>query len=187
MTTPVAVHLMRHGTPTLTGRLLGRTDCPVTDDGLTACRTAAARLDVEAIHTSDLIRAHACANAAATALTVPVHVDPRWRELDFGEWDGRAPADCDSEALASFWADPDACPPPGGERWSALLARVTEALAQIDRPTLVMTHGGAMRAALAVIGGLDTRQIWAFDLPYACILSLNLWPGTGGQIIGLSR
>jgi alpha-ribazole phosphatase len=187
VTAPTVVHLMRHGEPVLAGCLLGRTDSPATPAGIKRVRTAALNLDVAACVTSDLVRARACAEAIATGRDMPVRVDSRWRELDFGEWDGQAAAMVDPEALARFWNDPDAAPPPSGERWSALVARVGAALGALGDRTLVVTHAGAMRAALAAACGFDARQVWAFDLPYAALLSLRLWPGEplSAQIIGL--
>jgi alpha-ribazole phosphatase len=114
---------------------------------------------------------------------VPLSIDSRWRELDFGAWDGLAPRDIDSAALAGFWDDPEVHAPPGGECWSALLHRVGFAIGDLAaRPTLIVTHAGAMRAALAVFCGFDVRQTWAVDLPYNSLLSLRVWPGdTSGQ------
>jgi alpha-ribazole phosphatase len=34
-----------------------------------------------------------------------------------------------------------------------------------------------MRAALAHLCGFGHREVWAFDLPYAALLSLRVWPG----------
>jgi alpha-ribazole phosphatase len=176
------VHLLRHGETALTGRLVGWTDCPATEAGIAACRDQVEGLDYDAIVASDLIRARACAEA----IGAPVTLDPRWRELDFGEWEGFAAAEIDPAALGRFWVDPDAAPPPGGERWSALVARVGLALADLPAAdVLVVTHGGAMRAALALLFGFDQRQLWAFDLPCAALLSLRLWPD-GAQIVGLA-
>lgn len=179
------LHLLRHGAPELPGRLIGRTDCPSTAEGIAACLDQVADLAFETLISSDLIRARAAAEATGR----PPTIDPRWRELDFGAWDGLATTDIDSAALGNFWDDPDANPPPDGERWSTLVVRVTAAIADLAPvPTLVVTHGGAMRAALACLCGLDQQQTWAFDLPYASLLSLRVWPGeTGrvGQIVGL--
>lgn len=184
---PVTVHLMRHGAPVLAGRLLGRTDCDVTADGLSTCLRAAHGLAVEAVATSDLRRAKACAQAIGAARDVPVHVDPSWRELDFGAWDGLAADAVNAADLARFYDDPDGHPAPQGERWSALATRVCAALATLTAPSLVVTHGGAMRAVLAQACGIGLRGAWAFDLPYAALLSLRLWPGETptAQIIGL--
>lgn len=187
---PVLLHLMRHGEPELTGRFLGRTDSPATPAGVAACFAQGSDLKVDRIVASDRRRATACAAAIGGLLRIDPAIDPRWRELDFGEWDGLSATDIDAQALNRFWDDPDANPPPDGERWSQLVARVTAALASLESvPTLVVTHGGAIRAALSAMCGFDQRQIWAFDLPYAALISLRVWrePVLTAQIVGLSQ
>lgn len=183
------LHLMRHGAPAVTGRLLGHQDWPATQAGTAACVARAAQLEVSALLSSDLLRARQAADAIGVSRAIAPQVDPRWRELDFGVWDGADPATLNAGALAAFHADPDACPPPGGERWSALVGRVDAAIAALPAaPILVVTHGGAIRAALALLCGFDQRQLWAFDLPYAACLSLRIWPGERpwAQIVGLA-
>lgn len=174
------VHLLRHGATVRPGLLLGHIDVAVTPQGIADCvRLAAGATFTQAV-SSDLSRAADC----AAALGLPVRHDPRWRELDFGAWDGCDPATLPADALAAFWRDPDANPPPQGERWSTLVARVAAALADLPDAALVVTHGGALRAALASACGFDARQVWAFDLPCAALLTLRLWPDTA-QIVGL--
>lgn len=188
MTAAARIHLMRHGAPVLAGRMLGRTDSAATPAGIEACRAAAETLTgITAIVSSDLCRAHASAEAAGKVLALPVGIDPRWREMNFGDWDGRRPDEIDPAALTRFWADPDAAAPPGGERWSLLCARIAAALSIVADGTLVVTHAGAMRAALGIVCGFDVRQVWAIDLPYAAVLTLSLWRDhtITGQITGL--
>ncbi|MCH7628223.1 MAG: histidine phosphatase family protein [Proteobacteria bacterium] len=181
------VHLMRHGAPHAPGRLLGHTDAPTTPEGLAACVQQVADLPFAAVVSSDLVRCAHAAEAIAAPRGLTLARDPRWRELEFGAWDGLPTAEVDSAALAAFWNDPDANPPPGGERWSALTARIEAALCDMDRDTLVVTHGGAIRAALACLFGFGQQQVWAFDLAYACVISLRIWPGPmrAAQIVGL--
>jgi alpha-ribazole phosphatase len=175
--TPRTLHLLRHGAPDVPGRLLGRTDAASTPEGIRACLAQAAALDVTHVVSSDLQRARRAAAAIAASRSLPLVIDPRWRELDFGAWDGHASDTLDAQALAAFYDDPDANPPPNGERWSALVARVSAALdAFPPGPVLVVTHGGAIRAALHVLCGFDQRMLWAFALPYAARLSLQVWP-----------
>ncbi|QGP80630.1 histidine phosphatase family protein [Sphingobium sp. CAP-1] len=182
------LHLLRHGEPEAAGRLLGHGDWPSTASGIAACVDRAKGLAIDALWSSDLSRAALAGEAIGAAAGLPLLTDPRWRELDFGAWDGLAVADIDAAAMAAFWDDPDTAPPPGGERWSALVARVTAAIAALPpQPTLVVTHGGAMRAALAALCGFNAAQVWAFDLSYAALLSLRVWPGErpAAQIVGL--
>lgn len=183
-----ALHLLRHGAPETPGLLMGRTDGVPTAEGIAACVAQAGDLGVERLIASDLHRSRAAGEAIGTALGVPLAIDARWRELDFGDWDGLPSSAVDPDALGRFWDDPDVNPPPRGERWSALTARVSAAIADLAPvPTLVVTHGGTMRAALHLLCGFDQRQLWAFDLPYAALLSLRVWPSEppSAQIAGL--
>ncbi len=186
--TPFDLHLLRHGAPLLPGRMMGRTDCAPTAEGIAACVARSEGLAVEAVVSSNLARSHAPAQAIAQARGLTLSTDPRWRELDFGAWDGLPASEIDTEALSRFYNDPDTHAPPNGERWSALVERIAAAIADLPpRPTLVVTHGGAMRAALAHLCGFGQAQSWAFDLPYAALLSLRIWRGDSitAQITGL--
>ena len=177
------LYLMRHGETALAGRMVGHLDCDVLTSGVADCARQAAGLDVERIVASDLMRARRSAEAVGRTA-----IDPRWRELDFGAWDGCAASELPSDALGRFWDDPDANPPPGGERWSALVARVAAAIADLPPvPTLIVTHGGPMRAALHHLCGFSIAQCCAFDLPCASLLSLSVWDGDvrTAQITGL--
>jgi alpha-ribazole phosphatase len=185
-----ALHLLRHGAPETQGLLMGRTDGAPTAGGIAACVAQAAELGVERILASDLRRSCDAGEAIGAMLGLPRAIDPRWRELDFGDWDGLASSTVDPDAFARFWEDPDANPPPRGERWSVLVARVAAAIADLAPvPTLVVAHGGSMRAALHILCGFEQHQLWAFDLPYATLLSLRVWPGepVSAQIVGLCR
>lgn len=187
--TEILVHLMRHGIPVQPNLLLGQRDDAPLPSGTAKCVAAAEGLAFERVMSSDLSRAHIPAARIAAARGASHTVDARWRELDFGAWTGLAPAQVDPAAHARFWEDPEANAPPEGERWSQLAARVGAALAGIDASTLVLTHGGAMRAALAALFHMEHRHVWSFDLPYSCVLTLRVWPGEAvptAQIVGLT-
>lgn len=187
MTAPIVLHLMRHGAPVTPGLLIGHVDMAASPPGVAACVSQANGLAFEAVVTSDLSRAADAADRIAAGRSLAARRDGRWRELNFGAWDGLAPSAVDPVALNAFWADPEACPPPDGERWSALRARVAEALDDLSVPTLVVAHAGSVRAALSLLCGFDQRQCWAIDLPYAAVVSLRWWrgPDASAQITGL--
>lgn len=182
------LHLLRHGAPEGAGRLLGHGDAAPTPQGILACRARAQGLQVARVVSSDLARAREPAGAIARDLGVALAIDRRWRELDFGAWDGCDPAALPPAQRAAFWDDPERCPPPGGERWSQIVGRVGAALEGLAADTLVVTHAGAMRAALSALLSFDYRQGWALHLPYAALLSLRVWPGEprSAQITGLA-
>jgi len=183
------LHLLRHGAPETPGLLMGRTDGIPTPEGIALCAEQAGDLPFDQVVSSDLLRTRSAAQVIAAARGLAVTIDPRWRELDFGRWDGLAPGQIDPQALDHFRSDPDAHPAPDGECWSALVLRAMEALSALPpRPTLVLTHAGTMRAVLAGLFGFTQDQLWGFDLPYSALLSLRVW--TGGdrpyaQIAGL--
>ncbi|TCM17683.1 alpha-ribazole phosphatase [Novosphingobium sp. PhB165] len=188
----IVLHLMRHGEPREPGLLLGHRDDPPLPSGTARCVLRADGLDFAQVLSSDLSRSQVPARQIAGQRKLPHRSDRRWRELDFGEWDGMAPHELDPAVQTRFWDDPEGSAPPGGERWSQLRNRIAEALRGIDRATLVVTHAGAMRAVLSVLFGFDHRQVWAFELGYSALLSLRLWPETGGrlpaaQIVSLDR
>lgn len=181
------VHLLRHGPPVTAGLLLGHRDDPPLRADCPQMARRIAGLRLSGIVSSDLRRSAQQAASFASRHELPLSLDPRWRELDFGVWDGQPPEIVDKAAMARFWADPDAEPPPQGERWSALCGRVRAALEDAADRSLVVTHAGAMRAALSVLTGLDHRGVWAIDLPYRALLTMRVWPGEAiaGQVVGL--
>lgn len=186
--TSFALHFLRHGAPETPGLMMGRTDGQPTPAGIAACAEQARNLEPERLVASDLQRCRRAGEAIAASSGLPLAIDPRWRELDFGEWDGKAASTLDAKTLGRFWDDPDAYPPPGGERWSSLVARVAAALGDLaPRPTLIVTHGGTIRATLHWLCGFEQRQLWAFDLPYGALVSLRVWPGErpSVQIVGI--
>lgn len=188
--TAIDLHLLRHGAPERTGLMLGHHDEPAAAGAHDVLIERAQDIAATAIIASDLSRASDGARLLAAARSLPLRIDPRWRELDFGAWDGKLPATLESEALQAFWSDPDAFPPPGGERWSALVARVSAAIGDLRQSAIIVSHAGAMRAAVSALTGLDHRGVWAFDLPYGALLSIRIWREEGseqpsGQIIGL--
>jgi alpha-ribazole phosphatase len=181
------IHFLRHGPPERTGLLLGHTDEPALLDSCPQIRARVLPLSITQVVASDLRRASAQASILAHDLGVPLTLDPAWRELNFGAWDGLAPEVLDQSTLARFWDDPQANPPPQGERWSDLCERVAQALARLKTDSLVVSHAGAIRAAVSLLTGLDHRGVWAFDLPYRALLTVRIWPGepASGQITGL--
>lgn len=182
------LHLLRHGAPLQPGLLMGHSDGAPAPAGLQACVEKARQVPFDALIASDLRRCALAGQAIAHEQAMPLRTDAAWRELDFGAWDGLAPEAVDPAALRRFWDDPDAHRPPGGESWSGIKARIAGAIDRLPaRDTLVVCHGGAMRAALAVLADMALAQVWAFDFPYAALLSLRIWPGPqrAVQIIGL--
>jgi alpha-ribazole phosphatase len=105
------------------------------------------------VWTSPARRCRGVAEAIARALAVPLTVDPRLQELDFGAWEGR-PWDAIARADLDRWA---VCPlrfaPPGGETGAELVARVGDFHAGLRQDCVVVSHGGPLKVLAALLDG----------------------------------
>ena len=161
--------LVRHGETVwhAENRYAGVSDVALTSRGEEqAARLAAwARTaGLAAVWSSPLSRARRTAEACAG--DVPLEVDARLRELDFGEGEGLTSAEMTQrfpEARAAFLDDPAAHPLPGGEDPVAAANRFTECLQEIaaDLPggrVLVVAHSSAIRLALCRLIGVPLSE-----------------------------
>src|SRR3954453_8294398 len=88
--------LVRHGATAFNQerRWQGQHDSPLSAAGRAEARALAARVAAvhpEAIYSSDLPRARETAAAIAQLTGLEPAFDPRWREVDVGEWLGLTP------------------------------------------------------------------------------------------------
>ena len=164
------------------GLLLGRADPPLDAEGdrqAAALGAACADLDLARVVTSPLGRCRATAGAiAAAAGGVPVDVDERWIELDYGELDGVPFADLPAELWSAWRADIEWCPP-GGESLAALGRRVragADALADEarDRDVVVVSHVSPIKAAVAWALGVGDEITWRMWVAPASITRIGL-------------
>lgn len=122
--------------------------------------------------TSPLARSARLAAFVAGRLGVPVTVDPDWRELDFGAWEGRPWDEIPRAEVDAWTADFMDARPHGGESVAMLLARVRRAVARCcpEEAWLAVTHGGPIRAALFAAGG--GPECWTRAVPFGGIVAL---------------
>lgn len=167
--------LLRHGRPAgAEGLCYGRTDlAPGADLEPLARRLAAELPAIDRIVTSPLRRARALAEALAHGRRLPLAVDPRLCEMDFGTWEGR-PWEAIARAELDAWAaDLLGARPHAGESVAMLVERVAAALAEwaaLPGSVLLVVHMGTIRAALAWAGRPDP---WSTSLPFGGWLTLE--------------
>jgi broad specificity phosphatase PhoE len=125
-----------------------------------------APLGFVSLWSSDLKRARETAEIVGNRIGLPVRLDPRLREADRGEWEGRRFIDIEHEEPERYQAwrgAPDTFRFPGGESLRDQLERVTASLSDVRRsgelPALVVCHGGSIRVALCA---RDPRGLAAF-------------------------
>ena len=170
--------LVRHGQSELNaaGRLAGRLDTPLTELGVAQAKAMAASLadlgEPAAVISSPLQRAR----DTAAAIGLPVVVDQRWVELDYGPYDGQLLSDVPAEMWAR-WRSDASYAPPGGESLAALGRRVREACEELlgdpDRLSVVVSHVSPIKAAVAWALGVGDEVAWRMFLAPASITMIG--------------
>ena len=169
------IYLVRHG-QTLQNRaglLQGRSDFPLNEMGREQARRVGAffreqGVRFDAVYTSPLRRAVQTA-ALIAGETVPLRVDERLIEMDYGPYEGmdlRAPA---PEVLAFFRDFVNVPAPAGMEKLSAVTARLGAFLEQLqpeaeERDILVSTHAIALKGALEYLTPASRGSYWAKNI-----------------------
>jgi broad specificity phosphatase PhoE len=183
--------LVRHGeTEANRARLLiGRAESPLTERGLAQARAVGTMLGTVArLVSSPLLRARR--SAEALGLGLPVDVDERWIEIDYGEFDGQALEDVPAEVWRRWREDPS-FRPPAGESVADMGTRVRSACGELfaedgagaraDADVVVVSHVSPIKAAVAWALGADDGLAWRLHLATASV-SVVGW-GTDGPVL----
>jgi broad specificity phosphatase PhoE len=152
--------VVRHGRTAhnATRRLLGRLDLPLDELGerQAAALGRSGLADGGArVVSSPLLRAR----TTAEAFGLPIEIDERWIEIDYGIHDGMPLADV-PRTMWSAWSDDPEWTPEGGESLAAVGRRVRAACEELweeaaRRDVVVVTHVSPIRAAVKWGLGLD--------------------------------
>jgi len=173
--------LVRHGRTiaNASGLLQGRVDHPLDPiRELQAAAIATAVGAVDRIVSSPLRRALETATTVAEQVGLPVEVDDRWIELDYGEWDELPVGGVPPETWASWRVD-TSFRPPGGESLDDLQVRVEVACADLARASAredvaVFSHVSPIKAAIAWALGVGPQISWRMNVAQASISRLRL-------------
>jgi broad specificity phosphatase PhoE len=187
--------LVRHGqaTANAAGLLLGRSDVPLTPTGHAEVAALAGRLGpVRRLVSSPLRRA--VDTAEALGLGLPLEIDDRWVEIDYGEHEGRPLGDMPAEIWRRWRTDPE-FRPVGGESLADVGRRVRAAceefLVEPDGPArggadvVVVSHVSPIKAAVAWALGTGDGLAWRLHLSTASITRIA-WEGDGPVVHGFN-
>jgi broad specificity phosphatase PhoE len=111
---------------------------------------------------------------------VPVEVDERWIELDYGGLDGRPVASVPAEEWRRWRADL-AHRPAGGESLAVLADRVEAACAELapaagEGVVIVVSHVSPIKAAVAWALGVGHDVAWRLYVEDASVARIDLGP-----------
>lgn len=180
--------IIRHGqsTANLEERYAGWYDAPLTELGR---KQAAITTDyilknyhVDAVYSSDLIRAVETVKEIAARVNVPLVKEKALREIDGGEWEEKQVEEIAREypEQAYLWkTDIGKARPTGGESFAELQVRIDSALRKIaaendGKTVVVASHGGAIRTMQCLFENVpieDMRKVpWT---PNASVSEVN--------------
>jgi broad specificity phosphatase PhoE len=177
--------LIRHGESVANaqGLLLGRADAALTPKGIVQAASVAQLLrdPVLELRSSPLSRARD--TAALLAVDLPIEVDERWVEVDYGEYDGQPLRDVPADIWQQWQRDPG-FRPPGGESLAEVDARVARACDELfstdglgarapDGDVVVVSHVTPIKAAVAWALGMDAALSWRLHLQTASVTRIG--------------
>lgn len=183
------LYLLRHGrAETSAGLMIGRTDIPLSAEGRQEaeywCDQLAGTRFTLAL-ASPLQRARQTAEIILSGRpdNAPLRLVPGLTELSLGEWEGRPKAWIQAQ-YPDEWAargrDFWCCPPPGGESFLDLEARVGPVFQALAREaaahqnTLVVAHRAVIRVILADLTGEKPEHPPEMDMPTAALARLTV-------------
>ena len=165
------IYYIRHGETewNAEGKLQGAQDIPLNDLGRK--QAAAAGIILADLFARDgrsetslgfvaspLGRARSTMELVRGSLRLPPDqyaIDARLREIGYGLWEGSTLAEmqaADPKVFARRQAEKWTVPPPGGESYAQVQARVNDWYEQLTADTVAVAHGGTARALMVALG-----------------------------------
>jgi broad specificity phosphatase PhoE len=189
-------HLLRHGEPSVVGRLNGRLPgVGLSERGRAEIAMQAERLageKIEAIYASPMQRTRETAEILAERLSLPVRPREDVIEIDYGEWTGLTFDEIRKDERWQLWRlSRGIATIPGGESWRQVQERVVGALfdlrqAHPDESVVVVSHGDAIRAALLFALGMPLDFYSRIEIAFASLSTIRL-DGTGIRVAGVNE
>ena len=182
--TTSTIHLMRHGEPEGGGYYRGITDDPLTQTGWRQMNDAVAgRQSWEAIISSPLVRCLDFASDFCAGQRIPLVVEPRFKELDFGLWEGKTAdeiSQSDPNALINYYADPVHNNPHKGEDFGDFNQRIAHAWNQViaeyrEKRILIITHAGVIRMLIGLILEVPLKNTFCIQIEHACMIRVQCY------------
>jgi broad specificity phosphatase PhoE len=163
-------------------RVQGFTDTPLNDTGRRQAAELADRvvpMGFVSLWSSDLSRARETAEIVGYRVGLPVRLDPRLREANRGDWEGRRFIDIDREEprrYAAWRNSPATFRFPGGEslrdQLERVMASVSDARRSGELPALLVCHGGSIRVALCAQDPRGLSAFHDFEVPNVALVQV---------------
>lgn len=125
--------------------------------------------------------------------SIPLTIEPRIQEMNFGTWVGQSSQaiwELDPAGMQQLWSEPLSFTAPQGERMQTFIQRVTAAWNDFTQRyrgqrVLLITHGGVIRVLLAQSLGIGYAQTLRFELGYGQAARLRVYADGTSSVYGL--
>ncbi len=173
--------LIRHPVTDQAGTFCGHTDPDLSAAGLVELRALQrklARLPLDRLVSSDLLRSRRCAEALARQHAIPATLRPALREMHFGDWEGLRWDQVQARfpEQAQHWLQRFATfTPPHAEPYTHFTARIRKEigawLPDTSCTTLaIVTHRGVLQFLLQTYCGIEATMAYQLTSRYATAL-----------------
>lgn len=185
------VDFLRHGEPVGGRRYRGQIDDPLSDKGWQQMRDAVSRhRHWDHLVTSPLRRCRDFAEWLAAQRGITLSEDQRLREVGFGAWEGRTPAEIkaeDADLVFNFKRDPLAYRPQDAEDLLAFHRRVNAAFDDLlrqhaGRHVLVVAHAGVIRMVATRVLGMPAEHAYRLQVGSAALARFQVEERDGRRL-----
>lgn len=173
----MTLYVCRHGRTeaNASGLLLGRADPVLDGTGVKQAEAIATAIqDAAVVVSSPLQRCR----QTAERFGLPVEIDDRFIELDYGDFDLKPLSEVSADTWARWRSDAD-FRPPGGETFNELAVRVNQGLDElaeraVDQNVVVVSHVSPIKASLAWALGASIEVSWRCFVAQAAITEIGI-------------
>ena len=178
------IYIIRHGQTELNNKqvLQGRSNYPLNEKGIAQARRAAERLRLVSfshVYSSPLIRA--VQSAEIIVPDIPVTIDERLIEMDYGPYEGMD-LNALSPEIITFFSDFVHNPAPEGmEQLASVVARAGEFIEELSRQDgniLVSTHAIAMKGILEYLTPDSHGSYWSQNIGNCAVFAAEYKDGS---------
>lgn len=178
------INLLRHAELEGGVKYRGTTDDALTQNGRIRMQKIweQVRENTELIISSPLQRCSQPAKEWAREKVIPCLIEPRFREMEYGAWEGLSHADIEQQfpAMLSSWRNnPVETQIPDAESLHTFSNRVRQGwhdllVRQREHNVLLISHSGPIRIILTDVINAPLASIRRFDIQYASWSGINI-------------
>jgi probable phosphoglycerate mutase len=176
------IYLLRHGhiqDVNNVRRYIGQMDLPLSVEGERQARLLQNELSpkkITAVFCSDLRRSLDTARIIAAGLDKNIIVQPSWREISMGDWEGKSFTEIKRDFPAEYAARGNNVAGyrvPGGESFQECQARIIPAFLEFvnfsDGNIIIVGHAGVNRVLICYLLGMPLENLFRISQDYGCM------------------